>query len=114
MLDRGRVSTLIGTGLFDFGDVDGVYPAAMLQHPQGLYADDTEILIADTYNNDLRRYDRTTKTLSTLKLSGGVLNEPGDVLARGNTLYITDTNNHRIVKVDRQTGVMTNFVLQPD
>ncbi|MGZ9109232.1 MAG: thioredoxin-like domain-containing protein [Micavibrio sp.] len=112
MLDQGRVSTLIGTGLFDFGDVDGQYPAAMLQHPQGLYAGETEILIADTYNNDLRRYDRATKTLSTVPLTGAALNEPGDILVLGGAVYLTDTNNHRILKIDRKAGAMTPLILQ--
>src|SRR6185503_1734547 len=39
MADRaptGRVDTLIGTGLFEFGDVDGKYPSARLQHCLGV------------------------------------------------------------------------------
>jgi hypothetical protein len=32
----GAVRTLVGTGLFDFGDADGAGDAVRLQHPQGL------------------------------------------------------------------------------
>lgn len=103
-IEKGSVSTLIGTGLFDFGLVDGAYPKAMMQHAQGLDTDAGRIFIADTYNNALRTYDIKTGALSTLHLKDGTLNEPGDVLKLGDTLYVADTNNHRIVKVDVKTG----------
>lgn len=109
VLQNGAVKTLIGTGLFDFGHADGVYPAAMLQHSQGLYADDTQIIVADTYNNALRVYDRRTKFLSTLALSGATLDEPGDVLLYQGVLYVADTNHHDIKKVDMKTGAVTSL-----
>ena len=34
----GNVHTLVGTGLFDFGDVDGEGDTVRLQHPQGIAA----------------------------------------------------------------------------
>lgn len=111
VLEGGRVLTLIGTGLFDFGNLDGKYPEAMMQHPQGLYAGADSIIVADTYNNNLRRYDRKTKILSTIPLTDGALNEPGDVLIQGDTIYVADTNNHRIIKIDPITGAMTPLAL---
>ncbi len=112
VLEGGRVLTLIGTGLFDFGNIDGEYPEAMMQHPQGLYAGADSIIVADTYNNSLRRYDRKTKILSTIPLSGGSLNEPGDVLVQDDAIYVADTNNHRVVKIDPETGAMTPLALR--
>src|SRR5205085_9462383 len=32
---HGSVRTLIGEGLFEYGDIDGHFPAARLQHPIG-------------------------------------------------------------------------------
>ncbi|HEY8190302.1 MAG TPA: thioredoxin-like domain-containing protein [Micavibrio sp.] len=107
----GRITTLIGAGLFDFGLRDGRYPEAMLQHPQGLFADKTRIIIADTYNDALRLYDRKTGILSTIKLTGNPLHEPGDILVAGDQAYIADTDNHAIRRVDLKTGVMENLEL---
>lgn len=109
-LSNNRVNTLIGTGLFDFGLVDGRYPAAQLQHAQGLAATSEHIILADTYNNVLRLYDRASGVLSTLPLKGGTLNEPGDVLIVGETVYIADTNNHAIKTIDLKTGALKTIV----
>ena len=109
----GKVKTLIGTGLFDYGRLDGKYPTASLQHPQGVFAANGKVYVADTYNNALRVYDPATATLSTLKLDGETLSEPGDVWADGQNAYLTDTGNHRIVKVDLATGKASVLKLMP-
>lgn len=104
VLHDGQVKTLIGVGLFDFGRLDGQYPKASMQHAQGLFATPGKIYVADTYNNALRVYDLQTKTLSTLRLQGVTLSEPGDVTVVGNTAYLTDSGHGRIVAVDVTTG----------
>jgi thiol-disulfide isomerase/thioredoxin/sugar lactone lactonase YvrE len=111
-LRNGKVETLIGTGLFDFGHEDGTYPQAQLQHPQGLWAVDGIVYVADTYNNALRVYDESSKTLSTLKLEDGELSEPGSVLLKDMTLYVADTNHHQIKKVDLKTGKVSDFSIK--
>ncbi len=110
-LTGGKVKTLIGTGLFDFGQVDGAYPAARLQHAQGLYAEAGRIIIADTYNNALRIYNRETKMLSTILLRGANLSEPGDVFIKNDIAWIADTNHHVIKKADLKTGQVTEVKL---
>lgn len=112
-LQNGEVKTLIGTGLFDFGRLDGAYPKASLQHPQGIFADSGKIYVADTYNNALRVYDTATAKLSTFKLQGLTLNEPGDVTVAEETAYLTDTGNSRIVRVDLATGAAAEIPLAP-
>jgi thiol-disulfide isomerase/thioredoxin len=112
VLKDGAVETLIGTGLFDFGFKDGAYPEAMLQHPQGLSATADKVYIADTYNNAIRVYDRTTKLLSTLPLTGEKLLEPGDILVEGDTALVADTNHHTLKKLDLKTGKISDFVLK--
>jgi len=107
----GRVKTLIGTGLFDFGRVDGIYPRARLQHAQGLAATKGRIYIADTYNNALRAYDTKTGQLSTLKLPKGALSEPGDVLPLAGKLYVADTNDNAVRIVDPQAGTVKTLRL---
>ncbi len=113
VLEDGKVTTLIGTGLFDFGFKDGKYPEAMLQHPQGLAARNGKVYIADTYNNAIRLYDRETGELSTLKLRGGTLTEPGDILLMDEGALIVDTGSHSLRKLDLATGQLTPFELKP-
>ena len=104
VVHNGKVKTLIGTGLFDFGLKDGQYPDAMMQHPQGLYADAKQIIIADTYNDALRIYNRETDTLSTLSLPAGALNEPGDVLPINGKIWVADTGGHAVIVADPTSG----------
>lgn len=113
-LKDGQIKTLIGTGLFDFGQVDGQYPKAMLQHAQGIFVAPDKIYIADTYNNAIRIYDRKTATLKTVTLSAkNALFEPGDVLVvGGNTLYVADTNHNRIGRLDLSSGTLTPLALK--
>ena len=105
-LSDGRVETLIGTGLFDFGHRDGDWSGALLQHCLGVAALGDHILVADTYNNALRRIDLKSRTIETV-LGGpksDVLDEPAGLTVADGKVYIADTNNHRIVRYDPQTG----------
>lgn len=60
----GAMETIAGTGLFDFGDVDGSGSDVRLQHPLGLdFWPEGEgtgvgtLIIADTYNNKIKVVD---------------------------------------------------------
>jgi hypothetical protein len=103
--NRGKVGTLVGEGLFDWGTRDGRPSVARLQHPQGVAAslDGTTLYVADTYNSSLRYW--LDRRLGTLPVEG--LLEPGglDVLPDGR-LVVADTGNHRIVLVDVVTGAV--------
>jgi thiol-disulfide isomerase/thioredoxin len=103
-LENDSVKTLIGEGLFEFGDVDGTYPEARLQHPLGVHYHDELIYIADTYNNKIKTFDTRTRELKTLAGTGRTgmadgpfstagLNEPNDIVYLDGRFYITDTNN---------------------
>lgn len=113
VLEDGNIKTLIGTGLFDFGKEDGTYPAAKLQHPQGLAANAEAVYIADTYNDAVRVYDRQNGTLSTLALPADSLKEPGDVLLVGRQLWIADTNHHAIKIYDLDTKTLNERSINP-
>lgn len=108
----GQVKTLIGTGLFDFGLKDGSYPAAMLQHAQGLFVKGDVVYLADTYNNALRTYDIQTGQLSTIKTSGETLNEPGSIWVGDEYALVADTNNNRILKMDLKSGTLVVFPIK--
>src|SRR5262249_50814407 len=45
----GQVRTLVGAGLFEFGDRDGPAASARLQHPLGLWLDGRTLYVADTF-----------------------------------------------------------------
>ena len=65
---RREVGTAVGTGLFDFGFVDGEAAQARLQHPLGVAVlPDGSIAVADTYNGAIRRWDPVEGQLSTLE-----------------------------------------------
>jgi len=120
----GNITTLIGTGLFDFGHSDGGKDKARMQHPLGLAADAAQkrLFIADSYNHAVRLYDVNTRLLQTVSGRAGtygtgqmdtdhiLYHEPNDVrvLANGQ-LVIVDTNNHRILKLDPRGGQVSLF-----
>ena len=102
-LADGQVSTLVGAGLFEFGDVAGSFDVARLQHPLGVTVreDDPKgraLLVADTYNHKIKRLDLTTRRVSTF--DAGELSEPGGLVSARGQLFIADTNNHRVRVVD--------------
>ncbi|PIY07570.1 MAG: hypothetical protein COZ18_16760 [Flexibacter sp. CG_4_10_14_3_um_filter_32_15] len=99
-LQKKEVRTLVGSGLFDFGDTDGTAQKAVLQHPIGVYYTKKEVYIADTYNGKIKVLDLEKNRVKTL-ISG--LSEPNDVILIGNYLYISDTNNHQILRVNTKT-----------
>jgi DNA-binding beta-propeller fold protein YncE len=113
-----QVRRLVGRGLFDFGDVDGVAGQARLQHPLGVAAtlEDraTLIFVADTYNDKLKRLDPGTRQITSW--AGGEAGhedgdlgtarfwEPSGLSLAGSRLYVADTNNHAVRLVDLDAG----------
>jgi thiol-disulfide isomerase/thioredoxin len=113
-LKDNEVTTLIGTGLFNFGYEEGKRRKALMQHPLGVYADASGIYVADSYNHAIRRYDTDDMKLHNLAGNGtqglkdgkrddARLNEPSDVKRVGDILYIADTNNHAIRTLNLDT-----------
>ncbi|MDC0674930.1 thioredoxin-like domain-containing protein [Nannocystis radixulma] len=102
-LGSGETRTLVGAGLFDWGSEDGPFAAARLQHPLGVAVTaGGDVLVADTFNDRLRRLDVRAGLVSTLSLGtdGESLREPGGlaVLADGD-LLVADTGHHRLVRL---------------
>jgi DNA-binding beta-propeller fold protein YncE len=122
-LSRGEIRTVVGEGLFEFGDRDGVGAATVrLQHPLGVAWHDGRLLIADTYNHKIKRLDPTTAECRTLFGDGVPGHQDGEALAarfsepagvsvaRGR-LYVADTNNHAIRVADLATGRVVTLEL---
>lgn len=104
LTDAGfEVTTHVGQGLFDFGHVDGPAATALLQHPLGVAElPDGSVVVADTYNGALRRFDPVAHTVSTLVTD---LAEPSDVVVvPGDAedpahLLVVESNAHRLTPV---------------
>jgi len=97
-LENGVLHTAVGQGLFDFGHVDGLAKDALLQHPLGVAAlPDGSVLVADTYNGAVRRFDPLADEVSTVD-SG--LAEPSDVVvtAAGDVLVV-ESAAHRLTRL---------------
>ncbi|MEU4214220.1 NHL domain-containing thioredoxin family protein [Actinoplanes sp. NPDC026623] len=97
-IEAGVLHTAVGQGLFDFGHVDGPARDALLQHPLGVGAlPDGSVLIADTYNGAVRRFDPATGVVSTLDSE---LSEPSDILVtRGGAVVVVESGAHRLVRL---------------
>ena len=123
LIDKPRVVTLVGQGLFEFGDVDGRGGMVRLQHPAGLTFYEGLVYIADTYNHKIKTPDPTTGELKTLIGTGqpghadgafgeAELFEPEGVVASNGCLYIADTNNHLIRVADLASGMLHTLMLR--
>ena len=105
----GAVATLVGTGLFDFGDTDGDGTTARLQHPQGILAmPDGRLLIVDSYNDALKWLDPGTGQVTTWVRG---FSEPGGAAAGDHVVYVADTNAHRIAVVRLADGAVSTLAL---
>ncbi len=116
----GDISTVAGGGS-SLGD-GGAATAARLIFPSGVAVDgDGNLYIADRNNHRIRKVDADTDFISTVAGSryrgdsgdGGAataarLNYPRGVAVDGSgNLYIADTDNHRIRKVDADTDFIS-------
>jgi len=109
---KGKVSTLVGGDLFDFGDQDGSGNDVRLQHPLGLALWNGKLLIADTYNHKIKLLDPAARSVKSFAGTGKPgqadgakpsFYEPGGLAVAGDKLYVADTNNHAIRVIDLQT-----------
>ncbi|MEH1014847.1 NHL domain-containing thioredoxin family protein [Micromonospora sp. CPCC 206060] len=97
-VENGTMGTTVGQGLFDFGHVDGPADSALLQHPLGVCAlPDGSVLIADTYNGAVRRFDPAGGTVATV-VDG--LAEPSDiVLTADGGVVVVESAAHRLTRL---------------
>jgi sugar lactone lactonase YvrE len=123
----GTITTVAGTGSKGFSGDGGPATSAQLNYPVALAFDGAgNLYIDDTRNNRIRKVD-PSGTMTTFAGSGGTgprnggfsgdggpattaqLNSPLGVAVDGaGNLYIADTNNHRVRKVD-PSGTITTF-----
>ena len=117
----GDISTIAGTGTFGFSGDGGTATAAQLNFPAEVVVDSAgNLYITDQNNHRVRRVD-TSGDISTVAGTGtggfssdggpasaAQLNFPSKVvLDSAGNLYIADSNNHRIRKVDASGDIST-------
>ena len=119
-LAGGEVRTLVGSGLFDFGDQDGGGKVAKLQHPLGVDVRDGVVYVADTYNSKIKRIAVSTLDVETIGGTGrpghddGPLEtasffEPGGLSVAAERIYVADTNNHAVRVIDTAAGMVSTL-----
>ena len=123
LTETPKTQTVVGQGLFAFGDQDGSTSEALLQHPTGLAFDQQVLYVADTYNNKIKLLDPVAGEVKTLVGSGEAglrdgtfeearLFEPEGVQFHQGRLYIADTNNHQVRVADLTLRTVTTFHLK--
>ena len=103
---------------------DGVGPNARFNNPEGMAIspDGKTLYVADSRNNMIRKIDLATKTVSTVaghtfpSSGDGVGKEAGFESPRGlamspdgKTLYVADSGNNMIRKIDLSTNAVTTL-----
>jgi hypothetical protein len=127
----GIITTIAGNGNPVYtGDTESSL-LATLNTPWGVALDGAgNLYIADTQNNAIRKITAATGIISTVagNISGNVCGEKTDpagdgcpaisstlnypqgvTIDAGGNLYIADTNNHRIRRVDAVSGIITTI-----
>ena len=118
----GAVRTLIGLGLFEFGDVDGDDFRVRMQHPIGITHHDGVLYVADTYNHKIKRVLPRTRSAFTVAGTGSPghvdgpfaqarFSEPCGLSIANGKMYIADTNNHAIRVLDMDAGEVATVEL---
>jgi len=120
----GIIATVAGNGTFGFSGDGGPATTASLGGAEGVAVDRSgDLYIADRGNNRVRRVNHKTGIITTVAGNGSAgfsgdggpatsaaLNSPGKVAVDdpGN-LYIADSANYRIRRVDHKSGIITTM-----
>jgi len=117
----GGVRTIVGTGLFDFGDRDGKGSEVRMQHVLAVHAWKGKLYVADAYNHKIKVCDHETREVRTFLGDGKRgredgknprFYEPSGLWAVDDVLYVADQNNHAIRRYDARTGEVTTVPVE--
>ena len=106
-ISTGKVQTLIGHGLFDFGNTTGQRAEAKLQYPLALAKDPDApyVWVLDSYNNAIKK----------LRLGGGEvlrfdiehkLHRPSALAIQQGSLWVANTDAHEVLRIDASSGAV--------
>lgn len=120
----GIISTIVGNGIKGFGGDDSAATNGTLSYPISIALDRFgNFYIADNGNKRIRKVNVNTGIISTIAGNGiagfggdgsaansASLNNPCDLaIDSSGNLYIADRDNHRIRKVNVNTGIISTF-----
>ncbi|MDA2933238.1 hypothetical protein MYX82_02730 [Acidobacteria bacterium AH-259-D05] len=119
--ETGIITTVAGTGKEGFSGDHGPANEATLAVPRGVVVDGAgSLFISDSRNNRIRKVDATSNVITTI-VGVGELHFAGDdvpatqaslfpidvVADPAGNLFIADSDNNRIRKVEATTGIIT-------
>ena len=118
VIATGDVTTIAGAVLS--GHADGIGASASFYLPEGIVTDGTNLYVADTFNNEIRKVVIATGAVTTIAGmttsghadgtgTGASFSMPAGITMDGSTLYIADSHNHEIRKMVIATGVVTTI-----
>ncbi len=120
VIATGAVTTLAGTSS-SYGSTDGTGAAARFDHPTDITTDGTNLYVADTHNDTIRKVVIATGAVTTLAGTAGSIGstdgtgaaagfyDPSGITTDGTNLYVADSWNHTIRKVVIATGAVTTL-----
>ncbi len=112
------VTTLAGSGSSE--SIDGTGAAASFNRPTGITTDGTHLYVTDKYGNKIRKIVIATGVVTTIAGSGSQgsadgtgaaakFNYPSNITTDGAHLYVADSRNHKIRKIEIATGVVSTL-----
>lgn len=104
-LTQANVQTLVGQGLYEFGEQDGQRRDARLQLPMALALDPTSpvLWVADSYNGSLRKLRLGGGEMTTHNLPQPLV-QPSALAAGAGSLWIANTGAHEVLRYDLDSG----------
>jgi len=112
------VTTVAGTG--SSGSANGTRTSASFNQPSGITTDGTNLYVADSMNNLIRKIVISTGVVTTVAGVAGSTGSadnttgtsasfyyPSGITTDGTNLYVAETSNHLIRKIVISTGVVT-------
>jgi len=120
VIATGVVTTIAGNGTAGFSD-NPVGILAKFNHPSGITNDGSNLYVADTLNNRIRKIALATGAVSTLAGStlgfvdstptsiAATFNQPWGITTDGTNLYVADTNNQLIRQIVISTAYVTTL-----
>ena len=112
----GLLNHIAGPWSYQTGDTDGKEEVARFNHPGSITAIGDTLYVADAYNNRIRKItpDGNVTTFAGSKAgyadsvgTDAKFNNPHGIVAVGKDLYVTDSGNNLIRKIDPNGAVTT-------
>ncbi len=115
----GEVTTIAGTGVA--GWLDGAGTEAQFNNPFDITTDGTSLFVSEISNHDIRKIVIATGAVTTLAGSHGTIGNtdgtgtaalfknPGGIVRQGAYLYVADSGNYTIRRINISTKAVTTF-----